>query len=146
MEKKKRGNPNITKVSKPFQKGNDDRRNVNGQPRNTISKALKEFGQYDKLEGEFTLTKYDDKGNETDKLVKKFHIENKKDHSVNDLIATMLLQKAMGGDLKAVQIILERTEGAPKQEIAHEVTNMPVVLDFTTSIEDEAANETDVSE
>lgn len=80
---------------KPFQKGFDERRNLEGRPEGakSLSTQLREF-----LE---TTVKDDDGENTT----------------FRDAIIKKLLQKAQKGDIKAIQEIFDRTEGKSKQSI-----------------------------
>lgn len=97
----------------PFKKGADPRRNVSGKNRSLISQYLKEFGQSKAIKYEIEIT-----GTDGVRRTIKGELKGKgKNGSVNQVIATRLLAKAMSGDLKAIEAVMDRTEGKPKQSI-----------------------------
>ena len=44
---------------------------------------------------------------------------------MNEVVATTLLTKAMTGDLRAVDIVLNRVEGKPTQKVEVDVPDIP---------------------
>ncbi|MCP4665148.1 MAG: hypothetical protein GY849_02185 [Deltaproteobacteria bacterium] len=99
-----------------------DKRNTNGFDKNpsninktgengkSISSILKKMGEEKIISYKLTLT--DSDGNTK---TKQGSLESKED--LNTVLASILFQKAITGDLKAIREILDRTEGKPKQEI-----------------------------
>ena len=85
---------------KPFKKGKDERRNMNGKPKGTLSAKTiikKWLEAKDKFKNPITgveeyLSQY-------------------------DIIAIQQIAKARKGDTKAFDSVLDRVEGKPKQEI-----------------------------
>lgn len=96
---------------KPFQKGDDPRRNTTGKNRAPISSLLKEFGNSKSIKYHIEVVNNDGSKKEIKGELKG------KGKTVNQIIATRLLAKAMSGDLKAIEAVMDRTEGKPKQAI-----------------------------
>jgi len=104
-----------------FQKGYDPRRNPNGRPKG--SKSIND-----------ALRRYIDADEATIKI--SVHgetrtIDLKADGSMADGIAAAMIEAALGGDLRAQQLVAERLEGRPKQSIDHTVekTGIQVFMD-----------------
>jgi hypothetical protein len=98
---------------KPFRDGDDARRNTTGANSKTVTKYLKEFGESRRISFNIKLTNNDGRVN----TIKGVLEGQGKNCSINQIIATQLLSKAVKGDLRAIQEILDRTEGKPKQSI-----------------------------
>ena len=90
-----------------FQK-NPQNINKTGANRNPISAILKRLGDGNIIELEYTITNSDG-----EKKTTKLDLSTKK--SINEAISVMLLQKAMKGDLKAIDMVLDRQEGKALQ-------------------------------
>lgn len=95
-----------------FKKG-DPRINRKGRPKKNITTFLKEFGDGKKVSYHIELTDKDGKKKELKGVI----AGKGSNGTINQLIATQLLAKAIKGDLKAIQEVLDRTEGKPKQSI-----------------------------
>jgi len=110
FEKGKSGNP-ATQFSSNNQPKN------RGRKGKSISEFLREFGEAKSVEYEIKVTK----GGET--KIKKGKIES--ETTLNEVVATTLLSKAMNGDLRAINIVLDRNEGKPKQSVEVELPQFP---------------------
>lgn len=88
-----------------------------GKKGKSISEFLREFGEAKSVEYEIKITK----GGET--KTKKGKIES--ETTLNEVVATTLLTKAMTGDLRAVDIVLNRVEGKPTQKVEVDVPDIP---------------------
>jgi len=112
--------------------------NRTGANRRPISAILKELMEEKIVEFEVRLTNAEGKT-----TVKKGKLESKT--AFNEVIAYSLVQKAMSGDLKAIEIMLDRTEGKPTQKTENEHTikeHPKTVLEFfDTEPETEPENE-----
>lgn len=95
---------------KPFKAGEDSRRNTSGANGTSISKYLKDLGNSKKIK--YCIEAIDETGKAT---VYQDEISAKGNRSINHVIAAQLLSKAARGDLKAIQEVLDRTEGKPMQ-------------------------------
>lgn len=107
---------------KPGKSGNPE-----GQRGYAISSALKRIGQAQELK--YSIEIVDSAGK---KRVKKGHIKPTEDKlTVADLMASVLTQKALSGDLKAIDMYMDRTEGKPvqKTENKNENYNREVTID-----------------
>ena len=91
-----------------FKKGHTG--NPNGRPITSISSILKKLGEAKEIAFEVTVT--DKNGNVK---TEKGNIKSKK--TINELVSVQLLKKAVSGDLKAIDMVLDRTEGKPKQSV-----------------------------
>jgi hypothetical protein len=98
---------------KPFKKGSDPRRNTSGANADSITKYLREFGKSRCIHYNIEITS----GNNQVRTIKGKVSGKGKNGQINQLIATQLLTKAIKGDLRAIQEVLDRTEGKPKQGI-----------------------------
>lgn len=110
FEKGKSGNP-ATQFSSNNQPKN------RGRKGKSISEFLREFGEAKSVEYEIKVTK----GGET--KIKKGKIES--ETTLNEVVATTLLSKAMNGDLRAINIVIDRNEGKPKQSVEVELPQFP---------------------
>ena len=110
FEKGKSGNP-TTQFSSNNQPKN------RGRKGKSISEFLREFGEAKSVEYEIKVTK----GGET--KIKKGKIES--ETTLNEVVATTLLSKAMNGDLRAINIVIDRNEGKPKQSVEVELPQFP---------------------
>jgi hypothetical protein len=100
----KRGNPNIRNlIGKRFKPGESG--NPNGQPPKPISKLLRELGEKSSIECEITFV--DSNG---EKVTQKIDTRVK-GVSVNNAIASMMLDKALSGDVAFVREVISRQEG-----------------------------------
>ena len=106
-----KGNPNISKegVSTRFSSTNQPKNR--GRKGKSISEYLREYGEAKSVEYEIKVYKDDNKK----PRVKKGKIES--ETTLNEVVATTLMSKAMNGDLRAINIVLDRIEGKPKQPI-----------------------------
>jgi hypothetical protein len=84
--------------------------NKTGANGRTVTKVLKELLNGDYIELELTIIDKDGQ-----KKTQKLNLQSKND--LNTAIATVLLSKALKGDLRAITEILDRTEGKPQQHI-----------------------------
>lgn len=123
-----KGNPNIAKYGKRFQKNISG--NPNGRPPAPISKLLRELGEKSNIECEIT---YVDSNGE--KVTQKIGTQAK-GKSINHAIAAMMLDKALSGDIAFLKEVLNRQEGAPQQKIEH--TEVPINV---AELSDEELNE-----
>lgn len=98
----------IYKDAKNGFKQNPQNINRTGQNAKPISKILKDLLQ-EKIIA-FELILYNENG---EKKVKKVNLKSKT--AWNEVCAMILLQKAISGDMKAMETILDRTEGKPIQ-------------------------------
>jgi hypothetical protein len=98
---------------KPFKEGEDKRRNVTGVNGKSITKYLKELG--DKKKICFHIEATDENGFVS--VYKDDVVCKGVNSSINQAIAAQLLSKAAKGELRAIQELLDRTEGKPKQGI-----------------------------
>ena len=100
--------PNIGKATQ-FKKG------ITGNPngRNgSISDIIKKMGKSKKIE--YTLKVENSKGEE--KIIKgKITATGGRKATINDLLSAQLFQNAIRGDIKAMDMIMDRTEGKPIQ-------------------------------
>ena len=110
FKKGKSGNP-ATQFSSTNQPKN------RGKKGKSISEFLREFGEAKSVEYEIKVTK----GGET--KTKKGKIES--ETTLNEVVATTLLSKAMTGDLRAINIVLDRIEGKPKQPLEVDIPQLP---------------------
>ena len=83
----------------PGQSGNN-----NGRPKGPITQFLREFGDADELIFDITKVKDGQVSHSSAKL-------STGGQSINQAIAARLLQMALGGDIKAIREVLNRTEG-----------------------------------
>lgn len=101
-----------------FQKGNKlgNRFSSGNQPKNngrkgkTVSEWIQELGNAKKIEYSLKITDQD--GNEK---IKSGKVQSTT--TLNQLIATNLVSKAVNGDYKAVEIVLDRAEGKVPQSL-----------------------------
>lgn len=96
----------------PFNQGKDSRRNMSGAPK-SITNYLKDFGESKSISFHIEMT---NTAGATSILKGKLAGKGK-NGTINQIIATQLLAKAVKGDLRAIQELLDRTEGKPKQAI-----------------------------
>lgn len=106
FEKGKSGNPG-TQFSSTNQPQN------RGRKGKSISEFLREFGEAKSVEYEIKVTK------DGTTKTKKGKIES--ETTLNEVVATTLMSKAMNGDLRAINIVLDRLEGKPKQSLEVEL-------------------------
>lgn len=85
----------------------------------SVSQYLKELGDATDIEFNVTVTKAN---GEKRKLKGKIESED----SINQLIATTLINKAVQGDLKAIKEFQDRTEGRPQQSLKLDAKMQPV--------------------
>jgi len=83
-------NPKLSNL-KPFKKGDDERRNMKGAP--------KKLPELDIL------------------LADLLGEESAEGHTASELIIRVIRAKAMKGDLKAIEMILDRAYGRPQQKL-----------------------------
>ena len=82
-----------------------------GRKGKSISEYLKELGGANKVE--FEIKVYN--GGSDEPTIKKGKITS--ESTLNEVIATTLISKAMNGDLRAINIVIDRIEGKPNQPI-----------------------------
>lgn len=92
-----------------FQK-NPQNINKTGANAKSITASMKELLAGDYVSFEIILTNEDG-----EEKITKGSIKSK--DTLNQLLATILIQKAIGGDLNAIKEVLSRCEGAPDQKI-----------------------------
>ncbi|QMW06384.1 DUF5681 domain-containing protein [Spirosoma foliorum] len=92
---------------KPGQSGNPG-----GRPKGPITQFLRELGDSDELEITLVKTKNGERGDPV-----KSTLSTNGEQTINQFIAARLLQMAMGGDIKAIKEVLNRTEGRVPQPI-----------------------------
>lgn len=95
-------NPNNKANLKPFQKGDDERRNKDGRP-----KKLPEL----------------------DELIADVLGDESSGESAAKQILTALYKKAVKGDIRAAEVLLNRGYGLPKQTV-HNTGSMTVVTNY----------------
>jgi hypothetical protein len=100
--------------------------NKTGANRKPISAILKQLLDEKIVSFELTLT--DANGNQKTKKT-----ELKSKAAFKEVIAISLLQKAMAGDLKAMDMVLDRTEGKAKETIEQNInmTEIPPLKWFS---------------
>jgi hypothetical protein len=131
----KKGNPNIKEIGKKTHfKENDERINRTGANRFPLSSILKELTEQNIAEIEIKMTSEDG----TVK-VKKLKLETKSDFKT--AINFILMQKALAGDLKAIEMMFDRIEGKAPQTIDSNVKMDDFMKIFVNS--DTAKNEID---
>ncbi len=109
------GNPNISKLGKKTQfTSSNQPSNKRGK---SVSDYLKEYGSKSKIKAEVTI--YD--STDSKPYTKNISIEVK--GTINQAIAFALIQKSMKGDSKAMNILLERTEGKITQPLSSDPEN-----------------------
>ena len=129
------GRNDIYKDAKKFKKGYDPRRNYKGRPKKAVSELMDEISDAKTLNFYIELT--DSEGR---KRTKKGKVKTKK--TIKEMIATQMIHKALTGDLKATQELLDRMEGKPKQQIDLDTVNeINVGYSFD---DDESDSETDL--
>lgn len=108
-------NPNL------IEQGKNTRFSSTNQPlkrkTKSVSEYLKEFGDKKKIEFEIKTWA----GDEEKPKVQKGKIESK--GTINNLIALTMIQKAIKGDTKAMNIYLDRTEGKVTQPLSNDPDN-----------------------
>lgn len=105
-------------------------RNPNGRPKleNTFSHIARELLQAKKIDITYTFPK-----NGT--MVKRsMHMES--DKSMNHSLAAVLIKEGMAGNVRAIQEIIDRTEGKPNQKVdittqGDKITNEPDISDLS---------------
>ncbi len=111
----------------PFKKGHDPKRNISGVNADNITKYLKEFGNSRSIQYNIEITN----GNNQVKTIKGKVSGKGKNGQINQLIATQLLTKAIIGDLRAIQEVLDRTEGKPKQGIEYtDLSELDITIEY----------------
>ena len=101
--------------------------NKGGRPKGkAISTYLRELGDLNQLSYSLSVTDTNGK-----KKQKRVNIKAKEGETLNEALAGVLLSKALSGDLKALQILLDRTEGKPKAEIDINTNNESSINDLT---------------
>lgn len=108
------GNPNISKLGKKTQFTSSNQPSKRGK---SVSDYLKEYGSKSKIKAEVTM--YDSTDGKP--FTKNISIEVK--GTINQAIAFALIQKSMKGDSKAMNILLERTEGKITQPLSSDPEN-----------------------
>ncbi|RMZ60055.1 hypothetical protein D1632_10730 [Chryseobacterium nematophagum] len=106
-----KGNPNIIEAGRKTQFTSENQPENKGRKGKSVSEFLREYGEGNKIEFEIKVYK----GNSQKPVIEKSSIES--DSSVNNLIAMMIIKKAMKGDHKAITTLLERTEGKVPQNL-----------------------------
>lgn len=89
--------------------------NRNGKPRQAISALLKEYGDKKQISYDLLITGKDGK-----QVRKQGKISAGDKKTINQVIATILLEKALDGDMKAIEQILDRQEGKATQTIVND--------------------------
>jgi len=112
-----KGNPNLAEDGKATRFSSTNQPKNRGKKGKSISEFLREFGEAKSVEYKIKVTK----GGET--KTKKGKIES--ETTLNEVVATTLLSKAMNGDLRAINIVLDRIEGKPKQSLEVELPQFP---------------------
>jgi len=101
-------------LSKGF-KDHPEHINRNGKPRQAISALLKEYGDKKQISYDLLITNKDGK-----QVRKQGKISAGDKKTINQVIATILLEKALDGDMKAIEQILDRQEGKATQTIIND--------------------------
>jgi len=116
-----KGNPNISKegVSTRFSSTNQPENR--GRKGKSISEYLREYGEAKTVEYEIKVYK----GENEKPRVKKGRIES--ETTLNEVVATTLMSKAMNGDLRAINIVLDRIEGKPKQSLEVDIPDLTIM-------------------
>jgi len=96
-------------------KDDPGRINRNGKPRQAISALLKEYGDKKQISYDLLITNKDGK-----QVRKQGKISAGDKKTINQVIATILLEKALDGDMKAIEQILDRQEGKATQTIIND--------------------------
>jgi len=109
-EKQKQG----LEMSKGF-RDHPEHINRNGKPRQAISALLKEYGDKKQISYDLLITNKDGK-----QVRKQGKISAGDKKTINQVIATILLEKALDGDMKAIEQILDRQEGKATQTIIND--------------------------
>ena len=112
-----KGNPNISKEGIKTRFSSTNQPKNRGRKGKSISEFLREFGEAKSVEYEIKVTK------DGETKTKKGKIES--ETTLNEVVATTLLSKAMTGDLRAINIVLDRIEGKPKQSLEVEIPDLP---------------------
>lgn len=94
-----------------FKEGKDERRNTKGAF-NPLSKILKELSESNSISYTLEIKQKDG----TIKTVSN-SITSKDDASIMEIVAVQLLAKAATGDLRAIEMVRDSTEGKPRQAI-----------------------------
>jgi len=86
-------------------------RNPNGRPKkeNTFSDICRELLQSKEIDITYTFPK---KG-----TMVTSHMHMSSDKTMNHSLAAVLIKEGMGGNVKAIQEIIDRTDGKPKQTV-----------------------------
>lgn len=98
---------------KETQFGPGNNANPNGRPKGPITQFLREYG--DAAELRLEIETVNSKG---EKKVQKAELTTGGQQTINQAIAARLLQMALGGDMKAIREVLNRTEGRVSQPIS----------------------------
>lgn len=96
---------------KPFKKGDDARRNMEGRPKGSrsLSTILREM---------------------LDESIEVIENGKKTKKQFKDVLIRKLLKKANDGDMRAIQEIFDRVEGKSKQEIEHSGELKQVIVEI----------------
>ena len=105
--------------------------NRNGRPRRPFSEIIKDFGELEHLTYELEITARDKDTKQIQTKTLKGNINSKDDKTLNELVVAILYQRAIGGDLKAIQDLMDRQEGKPIQKIEqkNENTNTEIIIE-----------------
>lgn len=109
------GNPTIATLGKKTQFTSSNQPNT--KRGKSVSDYLKEYGTKSKIKAEVTM--YDSTDGKP--FTKTITIEVK--GTINQAIAFALIQKSVKGDSKAMNILLERTEGKITQPLSNDPEN-----------------------
>lgn len=105
-----------------------------GRKGKSVTDWLRDYGDAKEIEFEVTVTKSNDQK-------KKIKGKVESATSINQLIATTIVKKAVEGDNKAINTFLDRTEGKPQQYI--DVTSQGASVVWQEEKTYEADNKTD---
>ena len=115
--------PNAENIKNKGFDVNSQNINRNGRPRRPFSDIIKDFGEMEHLKYELEITARNKDSKQIETKILKGNINSKDNKTLNELVVAILYQRAIGGDLKAIEDLMDRQEGKPIQKIEQKTEN-----------------------